>query len=78
MQKKENTLMEETIRNDIRKLLKTFGVKTDQAILAYLENNPQIAGVKIRLVLEDLTEYEANRPVTQLHLEVEGEVRRSE
>jgi hypothetical protein len=78
VREKENELMEETIRNDIRKLLKTFGVRADQAILDYFENNPEVSGVKIRLVLEDLTTYPANPPATQLHLEVEGEVRRSE
>jgi hypothetical protein len=67
--------MEENVQNDIRKLLKTFGVKADQAIHAYLENHPDLAGVKIRIVLEDTTPYE-NAPADALHLEVEGEVRR--
>jgi hypothetical protein len=69
--------MEETIQNDIRKLLRTFGVKADQAIHAYLENNPEIPAIKVRLVLEDLTEYESEQPANKLHLEVEGEVRRN-
>jgi hypothetical protein len=68
--------MEENIQNDIRKLLKTFGVKADQAIQGYLENHAELASVKVRLVLEDLTAYD-EPPKSTLYLEVEGEVRRS-
>jgi hypothetical protein len=70
--------MEETTQNDIRKLLKTFGVKADQAIQAYLESNPSISTLNVRLALEDLTEYKNDPPAASLHLEVEGVVRRTE
>jgi hypothetical protein len=70
--------MEETTQNDIRKLLKTFGVKADQAIHTYLKSNPGVSTLMVRLVLEDLTEYENDRPAANLHLEVEGVVRRTE
>jgi hypothetical protein len=66
--------MDETMQNDIRKLLKTFGVTADQAIQAYFETHPDLNAVRIRLVLEDLN---PNQPSEALHLEVEGEVRRS-
>jgi hypothetical protein len=70
--------MEETTQNDIRKLLKTFGVKADQAINAYLESNPRVSTLKVRLVLEDLTVYDNDHQAANLHLEVEGVVRRTE
>ena len=66
--------MDETVQNDIRKLLKTFGVKADQAIHSYLENHPDLPGLKIRVVLEDM---HPNPSAEALHLEVEGEIRRS-
>jgi hypothetical protein len=66
--------MDETMQNDIRKLLKTFGVKADQAIHAYFENHPALNDIRIRLVLDDLN---PNQATEALHLEVEGEVRRS-
>lgn len=65
--------MDEETSRDIRRLLKTFGVKADQAIVTHLKGTT-IRPLKVRIVLEDLTEY----PVAgshRLHLEVEGEIR---
>jgi len=67
--------MEENTQSDIRKLLKTFGVKADQVIRAHLERNPDVAVIQLRLVLQDLTAY-SQEPAEPLHIEVEGEVRR--
>jgi len=65
--------MDEDTSKDIRRLLKTFGVKADQAIVTHLEETA-VRPLKVRIVLEDLTEYPlANTP--RLHLEVEGEIR---
>jgi hypothetical protein len=68
--------MEEQVQNDIRKLLKTFGVKADQTIQAYLQSHPDLAGIQVRLVLEDLTDYD-DKPAETLHVEVKGDIRRS-
>ncbi|HHY90005.1 MAG TPA: hypothetical protein GYA06_13930 [Chloroflexi bacterium] len=67
--------MNEQIEADIRRLLKTFGVQSDRAIREYLENNPQIEALNLRIVLEDRTDYE-HRPASPLRLEVSGEIRR--
>lgn len=64
-------------RDDIRKLLKTFGVKADEAIITHLARAPGDAPLHLRLVLEDLTDYGEAPPAAPLSLEVEGEIRRA-
>jgi hypothetical protein len=66
----------ESSRDDIRKLLKTFGVKADEAILSHLVRTPGSTPLRLRLVLEDLTDYGNAPPEVPLELRVEGEVRR--
>ena len=68
--------MEESSRNDIRRLLKTFGVQADEMILTHLTRNPGTTPLRIRLTLKDLTDYGDTAPVEPLQLEVEGEIRR--
>jgi hypothetical protein len=68
--------MEEINRQDIRRLLKRFGVQADEALIAHLARNPDVDVLRLRIVLEDLTEYGASTPVEPLHLEIEGEVTR--
>ena len=67
---------EATSRDDIRRLLKTFGVKADEAILGHLVRNPGVGPLRLRLLLEDLTDYGDTPPAQPLKLEVAGEVRR--
>ena len=67
--------MKESSRNDIRRLLKTFGIQADEAITAHMEGNPGIGLLKVRLVLEDLTDYGEATPEKPLYLEIDGEVR---
>ena len=64
-------------RDDIRRLLKTFGVKADEAILSHLVRAPGTTPLHLRLVLQDLTNYGEEPPAIPLEFEVEGEVRRS-
>jgi hypothetical protein len=66
--------MEESSRNDIRRLLKTFGIQADEAMIAHLARNPKIARLQVRLVLQDLTDYGDSTPEEPLHLEMEGEI----
>jgi len=68
--------MEETSRHDIRRLLKTFGVQADEAIIRYLERNPGTHPLRLRITLEDITDYGGQQPSHPLHLVVEGEIRR--
>jgi len=71
-------MMEEgTSRDDIRRLLKTFGVKADEAILSHLVRTPGGPPLRIRLILEDLTDYGDAPPAAPLRLEIEGDVRRA-
>lgn len=67
--------MEESSRNDIRRLLKTFGVQADEMILTHLARNPGIGPLRVRLTLTDLTDYDDAPPDRPLHLEVEGDIR---
>ena len=69
--------MEDPIRSDIRRLLKTFGVKADESILTYLAAHADGKPLHVRVTLEDVTDYGANPPSEKLHFSVEGDVRRS-
>jgi hypothetical protein len=70
--------MDETIRQDIRRLLKVFGVNADEAVQAHLARNPHLGQLRLRLVLEDLTDYGDSLPAESLRLEIEGDVQKSD
>jgi hypothetical protein len=64
----EMTLQEK----DTRKLFKTFGVRADQAIQQHPQAHPDLERLRVRLVIEDLTDTDGPR----LHLDVEGKIQR--
>jgi len=68
--------MGDTSRDDIRHLLKTFGIQADESIIVHLARTPGGPPLQIRLVLEDLTDYGDSPPDAPLRLEIEGEIRR--
>jgi hypothetical protein len=68
--------MNDTSRDDIRRLLKTFGIQADEAIIAHLARTPGGPPLQIRLLLEDLTDYGGSPPGEPLRMEIEGEIRR--
>jgi hypothetical protein len=68
--------MESTSRDDIRMLLKTFGIQADEAIIRHLTRTPGDQPLRLRLILEDLTSYGETLPEKTLHLTIEGEIRR--
>ena len=68
--------MNDTSRDDSRRLLKSFGIKADEVIIAHLARNPGDKPLRLRLILEDITDYGGAKPTDRLHLETEGEVRR--
>jgi hypothetical protein len=70
--------MEESSRHDIRRLLKTFGIQADEALIAHLARNPGAGPWRVRLVLEDLTDYGDSPPAETLSVVIEGEIRRPE
>ena len=69
-------LMEDNSRKDIRSLLKTFGVKADEAIVGYLAKHPEISKLNLKVTLEDLTDYGSSKPDETLSLEISGEINR--
>lgn len=68
--------MDEDSRTDIRKLLKSFGIQADEAILTHLADDSGDSPLHLRITLTDLTHYGDNQPASPLHLEVEGIIRR--
>lgn len=67
--------MEDSSRNDIRRLLKTFGIQADEMILSHLARNPGVGPLHLRVTLTDLTDYGDAPPDSHLGLEIEGEIR---
>jgi hypothetical protein len=68
--------MSDETQQDIRRLLKRFGIEADEAVMAYIESAPGQGPLRVRLTLEDLTDYGDKTPETWLYVEVEGEIRR--
>lgn len=67
--------MKEETRYDIRMLLKSFGIRADQVLTAHMANIPPEKSVKVRITLEDLTEYEDSAEEDRLGFVLEGEIR---
>jgi hypothetical protein len=65
--------MPSSSHEDIRKLLKEFGLTADETVSAYLVETKPTQPLHLRLVLEDLTQYESS-PSRTLRVEVEGNV----
>ena len=63
-------------RTSIRRLLKIFGIGADEAIGAFLAQNPDIDVMRVRLTLEDITPYGDNKPGEPLRLVVEDDLER--
>jgi hypothetical protein len=68
--------MDGSSRDDIRRMLKNFGIQADETIVAHLARNPRVSKLKLKLVLEDLTDYTDSAPEGVCHLELEGVVQR--
>jgi hypothetical protein len=67
--------MQDTSRDDMRRLLKSFGIQADEAVIAFLARNPQARPLRLRLALHDLTDYGSSAPAERLTVEIEGEIR---
>jgi len=63
-------------RDDIRRLLKSFGVQADETIIAHITRNPGSTPLRVRIIMEDVTDYGQSPPDQPLRLEIEGEVQR--
>jgi hypothetical protein len=69
--------MDDNTRQDIRSLLKAFGIQADETIMDYLDGAPGEGPLHLRVTLSDLTDYGGSPPDEPLHLEIEGQVRRA-
>ena len=63
-------------RDEMRRLLKTFGIQADEAVIAHLARNPDTGPIKLRLLLQDVTDYGAHPPEQKLEVELVGEIPR--
>lgn len=68
--------MEDNSRKDIRALLKTFGVRADEAIIGHLAKHPDVGQLQLKLILQDQTNYGVSKPEETLSLEISGKVNR--
>jgi hypothetical protein len=68
--------MEDSNRKSIRRLLKTFGIRADEALVAYLARHPEVESMKVRITLENVTSAHNGGPTEALHLVVEDIVDR--
>ena len=68
--------MGNTSRDDIRKLLKSFGIEADEAIITHLARTKGTTPLHLKLTLEDLTDYGTNPPAEPLRVEMEGSISR--
>ena len=65
--------MPSNAHDDIRKLLKEFGLTADETVSAYLIEEKPSQPLRLRIVLEDITEYQTP-PGRRLRVETSGEV----
>ena len=68
--------MDDNSRKDIRALLKTFGVKADEAIVGHLAKNPDVQQLTLKITLEDMTDYGSSTPSEGLSFVVDGNINR--
>ncbi len=69
-------MMDDNSRKDIRALLKTFGVKADEAIVGHLAKNPNVKQLNLKVTLEDMTDYGSTSPSEDLTFVVDGQINR--
>jgi hypothetical protein len=69
-------MMDDNSRKDIRALLKTFGVKADEAIVGHLAKNPDVGQLNLKVTLEDMTDYGSSAPSENLSFVVDGQINR--
>lgn len=68
--------MSEQTQQDVRRLLKTFGIQADETIMAYIARHGEQTPLQIRITLEDVTDYGDTPPGEMLRVVVEGRIER--
>jgi hypothetical protein len=69
-------MMEDNMRKSIRRILKSFGIEADETLMAHLARHPDVESLKIRITVEDLTEYGDSPPQDPLTVTIEDEIQR--
>ena len=69
--------MEDNSRKGIRRLLMTFGMRADEAMVAFLARHPEIDSLQVRITLENVTAFDSGKPAEALHLVVEDTIERT-
>ncbi len=64
--------MNSSTHDDIRKLLKQFGLTADETLSAYIVENKPTRPLRLRIVLEEISDPASPSP---LRVEVEGDVK---
>ena len=70
--------MDNSPRMAIRKLLKNFGIRADEAIIAHLAANPDRPPLNLRITLTDMTDYGDAPPEPRLAVEVQGVIQQAD
>jgi tRNA nucleotidyltransferase (CCA-adding enzyme) len=70
---KEVKMPDEMCKQDIRSLLKTFGVAADEAIVGHIAKNPNLSNLSLKVTLEDNTQY-SDENIEKISLEVTKEI----
>lgn len=68
--------MDDHSRKDIRRILKRFGIKADEEMVAHMARNPSVEKINVRITLEDLTDYGDAQTEGQLNLSIEDQISR--
>jgi len=66
--------MEDNSRKSIRRLLKTFGIQADEAMVAYLARHPEVDALPVRVTLESVAG--DGQPAEPLRLVIEDTITR--
>jgi hypothetical protein len=61
---------------EIRQLLKIFGIQVDKEVSNFLADYPEYETIRIRLTLEDISDYGERPPTDMVNLKIEGEIGR--
>lgn len=68
--------MSQSNPNEIRRLLKIFGIQVDNEVSKFLADHPEFETIQIRLTLEDISDYDETPPSDLVAITIEGEIGR--
>ena len=68
--------MEDRSRKDIRRILKTFGIRADETLVGHLARNPHLSKIRVRITLEEISGYDETLDAQPIKLVIEDEIHR--